>query len=248
MTRGIIILAALLMLVQTSAAAAAERWRIVSVPLDMPLDDSEALDNQALEGLYQGDYGRNMPHNFGGYLGGKVKESGLSESPFYRINTTLKDGRKLELWFSSAEDGHKIFGIHLENPWIEKPTKDFKQAIDEVQAAFGKPDLELAPGLELAPPNSGNFQRIQVFADRTMPRSRYDAVVARLPKADRISKKDADAFWRSDLRDWARILGPDFRGAVVILGVQQNKLIGQQTYLIDLIRALTVFNLGQTNQ
>ena len=33
----------------------------------MPMDGG--LDNQALEGLYQGDYGTSMPHNVGGYLG-----------------------------------------------------------------------------------------------------------------------------------------------------------------------------------
>jgi len=238
MSGKILFLAGLLLLsMHTAAALAAERWRVASVPLDMPLDDTEALDNQALEGLYQGDYGRDMPHNLGGYLGGNVKESGLRESPFDRINTKLKDGRNLELWFSSAEDGHKTFGVHLETPWIEKPTRDFKPALAEVQAAFGKPDLEFSP------PESGNSQHVEVFVDRTMPKPRYDTVIARLPKAEGLSKKDANDFWRSDLRNWARLLGPDFRGAIVILGAKKNKLVNEDASLIDLMRARTVFNL-----
>ena len=58
-----------------------------------------------------------MPYNFGGYLGSNVLSSGLDESPFYHIDTVLKDGRTFTLWFSSAADGRKSFGIHLELPW-----------------------------------------------------------------------------------------------------------------------------------
>jgi hypothetical protein len=239
MIRTTPLLAVLFLLAHLPAASAAERWRLASVPLDMPLDAAEALDNQALEGLYQGDYGTNMPHNLGGYLGHNVKESGLDESPFYHIDTTLKDGRKLELWFSSESDGRKTFGIHFETPWSEKPTRDFKHALEEVRRAFGQPDLELVPFADRS------TQRIQIFVDRTMPKARYDAVLARLPKAGNISKKDLDSFWRSDLRNWARILGPDFRGAIVILNDQNNKLTSEQAYLIDLNRARTVFNLDQ---
>ncbi|HTY55895.1 MAG TPA: hypothetical protein VMB26_11865 [Candidatus Binataceae bacterium] len=231
----------LLVSVQIGATTAVERWRIASVPLDMPLSDDEALDNQALEGLYQGDYGRRMTHNLGGYLGGNVRESGLNESPFYRINTTLKDGRKLELWFSSADDGHKTFGVYLDTPWNDKPIKDFKQAADEAHAAFGKPDLAFAPA------DRSDSQKIEIFADRMMPKARYDAVIARLPKAAAMGKKEVDGFWESDLRNWARILGPDFRGAIVIFGLQKNKLVSEDVYLIDLVRAKTVFNLERIN-
>jgi hypothetical protein len=100
-----------------AAEPAKERWRLASVPLDMPEDGG--LDDQALEGLYQGDYGTDMPHDFGGSLGGKIKDSVLTESPFWHIDTTLKDDRRLQLWFSSAEDGRKIFGVRLSVPWSE---------------------------------------------------------------------------------------------------------------------------------
>ncbi len=236
--RKILLATVLVLLTNVVAAVAAERWRLASVPLDMPMDDG--LDDQALEGLYQGDYGTHMPHNFGGYLGGNVKSSGLTESPFWHIDTVLKDGRKLELWFSSAEDGRKIFGIHLETPWIEKPTIDASRALADVQAAYGKPDLDLP-----LPPDKGG-QRIQVFVDRTVPQERYTAVAARLPAAGKMSAKDVEDFWRVDLRELARILGPEFRGAIVIIGADKGKLVSQQTMLIDLARARSIFNLGET--
>jgi hypothetical protein len=69
-------------------------------------------------------------------------------------------------------------------------------------------------------------------------------VVARLPKADRISHDDADRFWKLDLQELAEFLGPDFRGAVVILNSQGDKLVSEQAELIDLSRARSVFDLG----
>ncbi|HVN64798.1 MAG TPA: hypothetical protein VMT58_09190 [Candidatus Binataceae bacterium] len=229
----------LAILAHAGVAGAADRWRVASVPLDMPLSDEQALDNQALEGLYQGDYGTHMPHNFGGYLGNNVKSSGLQESPFYHIDTTLKDGRKVELWFSSAEDGRKTFGVHLETPWKENQTNSFASALAELQAAWGKPDLEFSP------PQTPGSQQIKIFVDRTMPKNRIDAVLARLPAKDKISTKQINDFWQSDLREWARILGPEFRGVIAIMNDSAGKLVGEQVMLIDFVRARAVFNLDE---
>ena len=230
-------LTGLLLLAAGATASAAERWRLCSVPLDMPLDDREALDNQALEGLYQGDYGHDMPHNYGGYIAGNLKDSVLDEWPFYHIKTTLKDGRLLQLWFSSSADGRKVFGVHLELPWSDKPKRGFKAERDAVEAAFGASDLELSPP-------GAPAQKLLVIADRTMAKDRYASVVARLPKLDQISHDDADRFWKLDLQEVARLLGPDFRGAIVILNSQGDKLVSEQAELIDLSRARSVFNLG----
>ena len=233
-------IAILLILTIATAANAAEHWRIVSVPLDMPLDDQSALDDQALEGLYQGDYGKNMAHNYSGYIGTNLRSSGLNESPFYRINSTLKDGRDFELWFSSAADGRKTFGVRLNMPWLDEGYKPMTDALKDVETAFGKPDLEFSPSGRTA-------QKVLVIADRTMPKDRYNAVVARMPKANQISSKDAESFWNSDLQEFARLLGPDFRGAIMFLNsdLKSDRLVSGTALLVDLARARTVFNLGQ---
>ena len=228
------------MIATASVASAGEHWRIVSVPLDMPLSDESDLDGQALEGLYQGDYGKNMPHNFGGYIGPNLKSSGLNQTPFYHINSTLKDGRDFELWFSSADDGRKTFGVRLNIPYSDKRNQLVTDAIKEVETAFGKPDLEFSPPATAT-------QKILVIADRTMEKARYDAVLARLPKAEQINPKDADSFWEADLDQLARILGPDFRGVIVICNADRasGRMVSGEAQLLDLKRARTVFNLGQ---
>ena len=230
-----LLLAPLAVLVLTSAAFAADRMRLVSIPLDMPESDEVALDQQFLEGLYNGDYGKSMSHNFGGYLGDNVKSSGLEESPFYNIDTTLKDGRTLQLWFSSEKDGRRTFGVRMETPWSDKPpTKSYAASRKELEAAYGAPDLEFSPP-------SMTDQHITVFVDRMAPN--YQAIIAAMPKANQISPKDAESVWHRDLRTLARIIGANFRGAIVIQTEQKGKLAAQTAELIDLVRARSVFNL-----
>ena len=236
-----LLLGPLVSLASWSPALAADRRRLASVPLDMPLSDQEALDNQFLEGLYQGDYGKSMPRNLGGYLGGNVKSSGLVSSPYRHIDTVLKDGRRLQLWFSSESDGRKIFGVRLDTPYIEKPTRDYNQAISEIQSAWGKPDLELSPA------DAKGVQQIEIFVDHTMSGDRLAAVMARLPGADKLPPKDVNDFWDSDLRDYGRILGSRFRGAIAVVNQQNGKLVGEELLLVDMVRAATVFNLGEGN-
>jgi hypothetical protein len=230
-----LVLAAILVLAHSTFAFAADRLRLVSIPLGMPESTEHALDNQYLEGLYNGDYGTHMSHNFGGYVAHNVTSSGLQESPFYHIDTTLKDGRTLELWFSSAQDGRATFGVKMDTPWSDKPpTRSYDAAVKELETAYGKPDLEFTG-------STVTTQHIFVFADSTAPN--YRAIAAALPKASQIAPKDADDFWHCDLRTIARILGPDFRGAVAIFNNQNGKLSTEEVELLELHRARTVFNL-----
>lgn len=228
-------LAAVLIVARSTFALAADRLRLVSVPLDMPKSTDDALDNQYLEGLYNGDYDTHITHNFGGYLARNVKSSGLQESPFYHIDTTLKDGRTIELWFSSEQDGRATFGIKMSMPWSDKPpTRAYDAAVKELEAAYGKPDLEFTG-------STVTTQHIFVFADSSAPN--YQAIAAALPKANQMAPKGADEFWHCDLRTIARILGPDFRGTIAIFNNQNGKLCAEDVELLDLHRARTVFNL-----
>ena len=203
-----------------SAPATAEerpaRWRLASVPLDLPMDGG--LDDQALEGLYQGAYGTSFPSNFGGALGGRVKDSVLVQSPFWHIETKLEGERRLQLWFSSAEDGRKVFGVRLSAPSAKARGGEASAVLAELEAAYGKPDLALESPMGKAK------QQILIFVDREMPQERREAVRARLPKPQDVASGDVGSFWQADLRDWARLLGPDFRGAAVVLMVTHTQV------------------------
>jgi hypothetical protein len=234
-------LSTLLIFILSASVNAADRWRLLSIPLDMPMDDQFALDGQALEGLYQGDYGTKMPHNYGGYIGPNLKASGLNEVPFYHIDSTLKDGRTFELWFSTAEDGRKVFGVRLNIPYSDKRKDLVSDTIKEVETAYGKSDLEFSPAGITA-------QKIIVIANRTLPKEKCDSIVARLPKAEQLGQKDADSFWNADLRQLARMLGPEFRGVILVLNAnaKTGRFVSGTVQLIDLERARTVFNLEQS--
>jgi len=221
-------------------ASAADRWRILGVPLDMPESDEHALDGQYLEGIYQGDYGTHMPHNYGGYIGGHLEDSLLLQLPYHHINSTTKDGKQLELWFSSQEDGRKTFGVEMHDSRRENggSTEAPSAAIEEAQAAFGKPDRVI-----MSPDAPG--RTILMFVDASLPKDRHDAIVARLPTAAQMPKDEVAKFNSIDLRERARILGPDFRGAIVTIYSLNDKVTGVEAELLDLQRARTVFNLDQ---
>jgi len=121
---------------------------------------------------------------------------------------------------------------------MEKSTRDFKQEVSEIQTAWGKPDLEFIP------PLAGGAQHIEVFVDHTMSKDRLAAVVSLLPSAGKLTTEEMNHFWKSDLRDYSKLLGDQFRGAIAILSQQQGKLVGEQILLLDLVRARTIFNLG----
>lgn len=221
-------------------AAAGGRWRILGVPLDMPEED--ALDGQYLEGIYEGDYGMNMANDYGGYIAGHLKDSLLRELPFHHINSTMKDGRQLELWFSTKADGRKVFGVELHEFFEDKArSKTPAAAIGEVQAAFGKPDRVIESA---AMPG----QTILLFTDSNLPKQKRDEVIARLPQAQQMPKEELEQFSRTDLRERASILGPEFRGALVTIYSFKGKVSGIDAELLDLERARTVFNLELPRQ
>lgn len=232
----LIFLVASLLSVRT--AGAADRWRILGVPLDMPESDDQALDGQYLEGIYQGDYGEKMLHDYGGYIGGHVKDSLLLQLPYYHMNSTAKDGKQLELWFSSKDDGRKTFGVEMHESLrdnagrSEAPSK----AIGEAQAAFGKPDRVITS------PDAPSVT-ILMFVDADLPKDRRDAIVAHLPNSQQMPKDDAANFNSIDLRERARVLGADFRGAIVTIYSFKDQVTGIDAELLDLQRARTVFNL-----
>ena len=91
----------LLALLSASQIAWAEepRQRVMDVPLDMPMDDP--LDGEFLEGIYE-----DKLHDI-------LKDSVLIEAPIQHIQSHFTEDRALELWFSSQEDGRRVFWARL---------------------------------------------------------------------------------------------------------------------------------------
>jgi hypothetical protein len=229
---GFLLLATSLAGAQTALAEDA-RWRINNIPLDMPLE--EEFNGEFLEGIYQEK------------LADRLIASVLNEWPSYWIRSTLKLGKltpddaqpgaefdpkheRMEIYFSSEADGRRAFWIRSRKP-MDAPAdaEGIAKAMAMIEAGFGKPDHVVTE-----PDRPGDA--ILVIAD--------PAAKAALPANLALTPQQYADFWHMDLQERARILGPDFRGAVILLIAFQGKLQAMQSELIDMKRAQTVFNLG----
>jgi hypothetical protein len=204
-------------------AAAADRWRIENIPLDMPLD--EDLDGEFLEGMFQEK------------IGDRLQEGLLTEWPIQHSSYKLKGERSLELYFSSAADHRRIFWIRENRPLDGKnDPKSVELAIKQAESSFAPADRVIAD-----PEQGGSV--ILLIADKSLPPDSQKAMLDPIPNPLKLSPDQFSRFWQMDLQERATILGPDFRGAVVLLNVFQGKLTNMQAELIDLKRAQTVLNL-----
>ena len=213
-------------LIAASAAALAEtpRQRVMNVPLDMPLDDP--LDGEFLEGIYQEK------------LQDVLKDSVLIEAPVQHINSHFTEGRGLELWFSSKEDGRRVFWAHLTQVLETGQEITPETALANFAATYGKPDRTF----ETKSGDGGFWLLIRV--DPQLPENRRQAILkqidAGMPNSDAAPISD---FAFMDMRDRVKLVGPDFRGAIYSFGAFRGKVAGIQTELLDMVRAHSVLNL-----
>ena len=220
MKRLVLVIAALLAATQL-AFAEEPRQRVMNVPLDMPLD--EPLDGEFLEGIYQEK------------LGDVLRDSVLIDAPIPHIESHFTDNRELQLWFSSAEDGKRVFWARLSQSFESRELKP-ADALANFAATFGKPDKTAEVKGEF-----GSFW-ILLKLDPRLPEARRTTILTQLdasftPTADQIAD-----FGLTDLRTRVKLLTPDFRGAVFFLTAFKGKVSSMQTDLIDMVRAQTVLN------
>lgn len=204
-------------------AQAGDRWRIENIPLDMPLEAD--LDGEYLEGIFQEK------------IGDRLQEGLLTEWPIQHGDYTLKGERKLELYFSSAADGRRVFWIRENRP-LNSPNDptSVDLAVKQAEAAYAPADRTIAD-----PDGGGSV--ILLIADNGLPPDSRTAMLDSIPNPLKLTSDQFSRFWAMDLQERATILGPDFRGAVVMINVFQGKLTNLQAELIDLHRAQTVLNL-----
>jgi|RhiMethySRZTD1v2_1073278.scaffolds.fasta_scaffold00069_12 hypothetical protein len=211
-------------LLAASHATLAEepRQRVMSVPLDMPLDD--ALDGEFLEGIYE-----EKLHDI-------LKDSVLIEAPIQHIESHFTEDRYLELWFSSAEDGRRVFWAHLTQSFEGKDMKP-EAALANFEATFGKPDRIAEVKGELS------RYWILLKLDPRLPEQRRATILKQLDASFKPTPDQIGAFGLSDMRSRVKLLTPDYRGAVFFLTAFKGKVASMQTDLIDMVRAQSVLNL-----
>lgn len=204
------------------ALAEEPRQRVMSIPLDMPLND--ALDGEYLEGIYQEK------------LHDVLKDSVLIDAPIPHIESHFTEDRALTLWFSSEEDGRRIFWARLAQSFQGKSLQP-ESALANFEATFGKPDKIAEVKGELS-----SFW-ILLKLDPRLPEARRATILKQLDGSFNPTPDQIGDFGLTDLRSRARLLTPDFRGAVFFLTAFKGQVGSMQTDLIDMVRAQTVLNL-----
>ena len=215
MKRLTVALAALL-LAAAPALAEEPRQRVMSIPLDMPLN--EPLDGEFLEGIYQEK------------LHDTLRDSVLIHSPIPHIESRFTENRALALWFSSEEDGRRLFWARLTQGFEGKDMKP-EAALANFAATFGEPDKVAAVKGEF-----GSYW-ILLKLDPRLGEARRATILRQLDASFTPTPDQIGDFGLTDLRTRAKLLTPDFRGAVFYLTAFKGKVGSMQTDLIDILTA-----------
>ena len=224
MRRLVLGIVALLSVSFGASADEPPRQRVMDVPLDMPMDDP--LDGEFLEGIYE-----DKLHDI-------LEDSVLIEAPVQHIESHFTEARSLELWFSSKEDGRRVFWARLSQSFEKlKPMKP-ETALANFEATFGKPDkIAEVKG-------DANASWILLKLDPRLPEERRATILKQLDTSFNPTPDQIGDFALMDMRDRVKLLTPDFRGAAFYVSAFKGKVGATQTDLIDMVRAQTVLNLN----
>jgi hypothetical protein len=205
-------------------AGAADRMRLMEIPLDIPIE--EDLDGEYLEGIYQEKL---LP---------ELQDSVLYEAPIARIESTFSNERKLKIWFTSIEDGRHAYWIALDQSFPEGKPVASQTLIDDFTKRYGKPDLMVGTiGQE-----PGSVVALKI--DPNLAEPRHGAALKELEQSFRPDPTTLGEFWHMEMRQRARLLGAEFRGAVLSFYQNDGKASAMSLELLDLVAARKVLNLG----
>ena len=161
----------------------------------------------------------------------------LIESPIPHIESKFTDNRALQLWFSSAEDGRRVFWARLSQ------SLEGKELRPEDRPRQFRSDLRQARqdrrGARASSAASGSCSS----SIRACREARRATILKQLDASFTPTPAQIADFGLTDLRSRMRLLTPDFRGAVFFLTSFKGKVGSMQTDLIDMVRAQTVLNL-----
>jgi len=209
----------------SARAEAGDRIRLMEIPLGMPLE--EELEGEYLEGIYQEKL---LPD---------LVDSVLYETPIARIQSTFKHDRKLEIWFTSIEDGRRAYWLKLDQSFPDTKPIPTQNLRDDFAKQFGAPDL-IVGGVS----NDGAGPVVLVRVDPNLEETSRGAVLQALNDDFKPEPQLLSEFWHMDMRQREKLLGPDFRGAVLSYYESAGKASSMTLELLDLTMARTVLNLG----
>jgi hypothetical protein len=151
--------------------------------------------------------------------------------------------RDVRIWYAPREEGGQSFMIATTSHVDGK----LDHARGDLIAVFGAPTVEFthadmeARGIRVADLTVDTL----LYVDRALPDTEWARIAHRLRSVFKPTGADLFSLTNTRLRTLARLLGPDFRGAIVQIsesGWSHDSTV--TTILLDLKRAQSVFRIG----
>ena len=178
----------------------------------------------------------------------KVARMEVQTIPAPYVELVLEPGptgrpRDVRIWYAPREEGGQSFMITTTSHVDGK----LDQARSDVIAAFGPPTVEFthadmeARGIRVADLAVDTL----LYVDRVLPDTQWARIAHRLRSEFNPTGPELFSLTNTRLRTLARLLGPDFRGAIVQVsesGWSHDSTV--TTILLDMKRAQSIFRLG----
>jgi hypothetical protein len=178
----------------------------------------------------------------------KIVRMDVQTTPAPYVELALAPGpsghpRAVRIWYAPREEGGQSFMITT----MSHVDGQLDQARSEVITAFGAPTVEFthadmeARGIRVADLTVDTL----LYVDRALPDTEWARIAHRLRSEFDPTGPELFSLTNTRLRTLARLLGPDFRGAIVQIsesGWSHDSTV--TTILLDLKRAQSIFRVG----
>lgn len=178
----------------------------------------------------------------------KVVRMNVQTTPAPYVELALEPGpsgrpRDVRIWYAPREEGGQSFMMAT----TSHSDGNLDLARSGVIAAFGAPTVEFthadmeARGIRVADLAVDTL----LYVDRALPDTQWARIAYRLRSEFNPTGPELFSLTNTRLRTLARLLGPDFRGAIVQIsesGWSHDSTV--TTILLDLKRAQSIFRIG----
>ena len=171
-----------------------------------------AVDDGAIESIYEGP------------LKPQIAESGTMNVPYSAIHTRLKDGTLMYLYFAPAIENKKLFAVvHIKRYGSERQPSSLtvEAVIKGMERQLGKPVLSLEPT---------STMRLLIYL-----------AAGSAPVDANLTPESVRDIMFIDFPSRVRLLGTDFKGAIVMISHDKGKVQSIRQELWDHRLATTVF-------